>query len=174
VVYAGSLERVDFGEENDEKGFYVVDIEPDATTGKRRVSFEFYPVNARRFLTIGVTLQPEETDPTAVVLAAIAGQKTSVRDAVVRLNINLPSSLEGQLRNNEIRDALKEAHYATIAREIQRSFPEGRLRLGNRTAEEIKPLAALKAWLESRKVSPERQKVLLDYGEKLIEGGGDS
>jgi exonuclease SbcD len=170
VVYAGSLERVDFGEENDEKGFYVVDIEPDPATGKRQVSFEFHPVNARRFLTIGVTLKPEETNPTAAVLAAIAEQETGIRDAVVRLNINLPSSLEGQLRNNEIRDALKEAHYATLAREIQQSFPEGRLRLGNRTAEEIKPLAALKAYLESRQVSPERQRVLLEYGEKLIEG----
>ncbi|MEK7352974.1 MAG: exonuclease SbcCD subunit D, partial [Chloroflexota bacterium] len=55
VVYAGSLERVDFGEEADEKGFYVVDIETDKQTGKplrqaqgeRRVSFEFHPVTGR-------------------------------------------------------------------------------------------------------------------------------
>jgi exonuclease SbcD len=170
VVYAGSLERVDFGEENDEKGFYVVDIQSDGNSGKRRVSYEFHPVSARRFLTIDVDVKPEETDPTAAVLAAIAGQETGVRDAVVRLNIRLPSSLEGQLRNNEIRDALQEAHYATVAREIQRDV---RLRLGNRNAEEITPLAALKAWLESQKVPPERQKVLLEYGEKLIEGGGE-
>ncbi len=167
MVYAGSLERVDFGEENDEKGFYVVDIQPDADRGKRQVSFEFHPVNARRFLTISVTLEAEETDPTSAVLAAIAGQEEKVRDAIVRLNISLPSSLEGQLRNNEIREALKEAHNFTIAREIQR---ETRLRLGNRTAEEITPLDALKAYLESQKVPPERQKMLLEYGEKLIAG----
>ena len=65
MVYAGSLERVDFGEENDEKGFYLVEIEPDPATGKRRVSFDFHPVNARRFLTISVTLEPQDTDPTA-------------------------------------------------------------------------------------------------------------
>jgi len=167
VVYAGSLERVDFGEENDEKGFYVVDIEPDPTTGKRQVSFEFHPVNARRFLTIEVAPEEDDLDPTATVLRAIAGQETGVRDAVVRLNISLPSSIEGQLRNNEIRDALKEAHYSTVAREVQREI---RLRLGDQNVEEITPLAALKAWLESQKVSPERQKVLMEYGEKLIEG----
>jgi exonuclease SbcD len=170
VVYSGSLERVDFGEENDEKGFYVVDIVPDPAAGKRQVSFEFHPVNARRFLTIEAAPEADDLDPTATVLRAIAGQATGVRDAVVRLKIDLPSSIEGQLRNNEIRDALKEAHYATIAREIQR---ETRLRLGDRTGEELKPLAALKAWLESQEVSPERQKVLLEYGEKLIEGQGD-
>jgi len=37
------------------------------------------------------------------------------------------SQLEGQLRESDIREALKEAHYSTIAREIQR---EARLRLG--------------------------------------------
>ncbi len=167
VVYAGSLERVDFGEENDEKGFYVVDILPIGKDGKRQVSFEFRSVNARRFLTISFELKAEETDPTSIVLAAIAGQTEIARDAIVRLNISLPSSLEGQLRNNEIREALKETHYFTIAREIHR---ETRLRMGNRTAEEITPLDALKAWLESKKVPPERQKVLLEYGEKLIAG----
>jgi len=168
VVYAGSLERVDFGEEKDEKGFYVVDIQPDPTTGKRNVSFEFHPVKARRFLTINVAPEADDLDPTTTVLRAIAGQETSVRDAVVRLNISLPSSIEGQLRNNEIREALKDAHHSTIAREVQR---ETRLRLGDRNAEEITPLAALKAWLESQNIPPERQKVLMEYGEKLIEGG---
>ncbi|MCK4863091.1 MAG: exonuclease SbcCD subunit D [Dehalococcoidales bacterium] len=167
VVYAGSLERVDFGEENDEKGFYVVDIDSDPAAGKRQVSFEFHPVNARRFLTIDVAPEADDLDPTATVLRAIAGQETNVKDSVVRLNISLPSTIEGQLRNNEIRDALKEAHYATIAREIQR---ETRLRLGDRTGEDIKPLTALKEYLELQEVSPERQKLLLEYGEKLIEG----
>ena len=168
VVYAGSLERVDFGEEKDEKGFYVVDIQPDPTTGKRNVSFEFHPVKARRFLTINVAPEADDLDPTTTVLRAIAGQEIGIRDAVVRLNISLPSSIEGQLRNNEIREALKDAHHSTIAREVQR---ETRLRLGDRNAEEITPLAALKAWLESQNIPPERQKVLMEYGEKLIEGG---
>ena len=169
VVYAGSLERIDFGEENDEKGFYVIDISP-GEKDKRQVSFEFHPVNARRFLTIGVALQAEEVDPTSVVLTSIAGQKETIKDAVVRLNISLPSALEGRLRYNEIRDALKEAHYSTVTRDVQR---ETRLRLGSRTAEELTPLDALKAWLESQKIPPEREKILLEYGQNLIEGKGE-
>jgi exonuclease SbcD len=170
VVYAGSLERVDFGEEHDEKGFYIVDIKPDKATGKRQTSFKFHPVHGRRFLTINVTLEPDDPDATATVLRAITGQEDNVRDAVVRLNISLPAPLEGHLRDNDLRDALKEAHYFAIARDIQR---EVRLRLGDRTAEEIRPLDALKAYLESKKVSPERAKVLLEYGERLIEGKKD-
>jgi exonuclease SbcD len=167
AVYAGSLTRLDFGDEEDEKGFYLVEIEPDGETGKRQVSFDFHPLSSRRFLTIDVALDSQSLDPTATVLRAIAEQEDKVKDAIVRLNITLPAQLEGQLRESDIREALKEAHYATIAREIQR---EARLRLGQFTAEEITPLDALKAYLESKKVSPERTKVLLEYGERLIRG----
>ena len=44
------------------------------------------------------------------------------------------------------------------------------LRMGNRTAEEITPLDALKAYLDSKNLPAERQRVLLEYGQKFIEG----
>ena len=165
VVYAGSLERIDFSEEADDKGFYLVEIEPDKETGKRQVSFDFHPVSGRRFLTINVSI--EQQDPTATVLRAITEQAEKVRDAIVRLQISLPSEIEAQLRDNEIREALKEAHYFSITKDIKQ---EARLRLGNWSAEEITPLAALKAYLESKKVSPEHTKTILEYGERMIEG----
>jgi exonuclease SbcD len=165
VVYSGSLERLDFSEEQDEKGFYLVEIEPDKES-KRHVSFSFHPVIGRRFLTISVAIEPQDADPTLTVLKAIGENGGNARDAIVRLNISLPADIEGQLRDNDIRNALKEAHYFTIAKEVKR---ETRLRLGEWTAEEITPLDALKAYLESKKVSPERTKILLQYGENLIQ-----
>jgi len=166
VVYAGSLERVDFGEENDEKGFYVVEIETDTTSGKREVSFDFHPVNIRRFLTVNVTLEPDDINPSATLLNTITAQQEKVKDAIIRLNISVPAQMENQVSDTAIREALKEAHYYTVAQDVQR---ETRLRMGNRTAEEIAPGDALKAYLESKNIPPDRQKVLLEYGEKLIE-----
>ena len=167
VVYPGSLERLDFSEEDDDKGFYLVEIEPDQETGKRQVSFDFHQVTGRRFLTINIAIEPQDADPTSTVLKAIAEQGDKVRDAIVRLQISLPVQVEGQLRDNDIRNALQEAHYFTIAKDIQR---ETRLRLGKWTAEEITPLEALRAYLESRKdITPERAKLLLKYGERLIQ-----
>ena len=86
--------------------------------------------------------------------------------SLFRLNINLPAEIEGQLRDNDIRNALKEAYYLIITKNIQR---ETRLRLGQWTAEVISPLEALKAYLESSKVPTERVKLLLEYGEKLLQ-----
>ena len=166
VVYAGSLERLDFSEEEDDKGFYLVEIEPDRETGKRLVSFDFHQVTGRRFLTININIEPRDAEPTSTVLRAIAEQEDKVKDAIVRLSISLPAEIEGQLRDNDIRNAVKEAHYFTIAKDIKR---ETRLRLGQWTAEEITPPDALKAYLESKKVSPERAKILLQYGERLIQ-----
>ncbi len=170
VVYAGSLEKVDFGEEEDEKGFYLVEIEPDQPAGQRQVSFDFHPVSGRRFLTINVDIEPENADPTSTMLRAIhpAGED-KVRGAIVRLQISLPAEIEGQLRDNDIRDALKEAYYFTMAKDIKR---ETRLRLGQFTAEEITPLEALKKYLEANKVAPAQAKLLLEYGERLIQERG--
>ena len=167
VVYAGSLARLDFGDEADEKGFYLVDIEPGKAGGQRPVSFEFHPLAGRRFLTIEVSLEAEDIDPTATVLQAITKQEEKLKEAIVRLNITVPSSLEGQLRDGEIREALQDAHFATVARETVR---EARLRLGQFTAEEITPLDALKKYLETKKTPPARAKVLMEYGERLIRG----
>ncbi|MDP2931912.1 MAG: exonuclease SbcCD subunit D [Chloroflexota bacterium] len=164
VVYAGSLERVDFSEESDDKGFYLVEIEDSA--GKRCVTFDFHPLTARRFLTINVTIEPTDPDPTATVLKAIAEQKDKIRDAIVRLQISLTAQSEAGLRDAELREALKEAHYATIARDVKR---ESRLRLGSLTAEGMTPIDALKTYLETKKVSPERARLLLEYGERLIQ-----
>ena len=166
VVYPGSLERLDFSEEEDDKGFYLVEIEPDKETGKRQVSFDFHQVTGRRFLTININIEPQDADPTSTVLTAIVEQEDKIRDDIVRLQISLPVEIEGQLRDNDIRNALKEAHYFAIAKDIKR---ETRLRLGKWTAEEITPLDALKAYLESKKVAPERAKLLIEYGERLIQ-----
>jgi exonuclease SbcD len=166
VVYAGSLERLDFGEADDDKGFYLVEIGDREGAGKRAVSFEFQPVVGRRFLILSVDIEPADIDPAATVLRAIAEKEDEIKDAVVRLSISLPAEVEGELRDGDIRNALGEAHYFTIAKDIKR---ESRVRLGGMTAEEISPLDALKSYLESKKgVSPERAKLLLEYGERLI------
>jgi len=169
VVYAGSLERLDFSEAEDDKGFYLVEIGEweGEGAGKKAVSFEFHPVAGRRFLTIDVNIEAADIEPTETVLESIAEQEDEVKDAVVRLNISLPAEVEGQLRDSDIRNTLGEAHYFTITRDIKR---ESRLRLGGLAAEDISPLDALKTYMESRKdVSPERARLLLDYGQKLIQ-----
>jgi exonuclease SbcD len=164
-VYSGSVEKLDFGDEDDEKGFYVIDIVTESSR-KKHTAFEFHPTDGRRFLTVAVNLSPQDTDPTAIILAAISGQQEKVKDAIVRLELRLPAEIEGFVKDSEIKNALKEAYYFTIARDIKR---ESRPRLGQFTVSEITPAEALKIYLEQKKASPERVKELMEYGQKLIE-----
>ena len=163
VVYAGSLERLDFSDEKDDKGFYVVEI-----GGKGQGAYEFHPVSARRFLTIEVKLESSDADPTATVLRAIAGQADRVKDAIVRLSLILPEGMESHLRDGDLRDALKEAYFFTVARDVQ---SQARVRMGLEGVEGLTPLEALKKYLEIKSTPPDRMKVLLEYGQKVVEEG---
>lgn len=165
VVYSGSLERVDFSEEKDEKGFYVIEIKPDGHSRQRTTSFEFHPVKGRHFLTLNLEIGPEDAAPTATIIRAIEEKHDEVQDGVVRLNIVLPAALEGQLALTDIRNALKDAHYSSVTTDVER---ENRVRALRLTAGEITPLEALKTYFESKKSSSEETQELLKYGQQLI------
>ena len=165
VVYAGSLQRIDFGDEHDEKGFYVVDISQES--GNKKTTIEFHPLPGRRFLTLKVNLRPTDLNPMVSINQAIEAHKAETEDAIVRLDITLPAEIEGLLNDTEIRNALNDAHFTTISRDVKR---ETRLRLGKWSAEEVSPMDALKLYLESKKTSRERANVLLEYGKRLIDG----
>lgn len=170
VVYCGSLQRVDFSEEKDEKGFYVVDIDSSQEPGSRVTSYQFHPVKARPFQTIEVSIKDDDPDPTLTILKAI--EVVPVADAIVRVQIQVPEALEGFIREGDIRKALDEAHFiAAITKEVQRSARGGRTRLGERSAEGMAPLEALELYLKTQTppLSPRRIKELLQYGEKLIQ-----
>lgn len=161
LVYSGSLERLDFGDENDQKGFYVVDIAPGEKG--RDVSYRFVPLEGRRFLTIQAEIQPGDADTTTAIVNAVNRQQTA--GAIVRLEISMPQESEGQLRDSDIRQALGDAHYFTISRNVRR---ENRLRLGGTAAEEISPIQALQSYVKSVKLSDEQAKTVLEYGQRLI------
>ena len=172
VVYSGSLQRVDFSEEADEKGFCVVELDPAAPRGRRLVDFRFQPVQARPFVTIDVRVAPGEPDPTAAALRAIGRRQVS--DAVVRVNVRLPAEAETSLREGEIREALRDAHYiAALNREVEGAR---RVRLGSEVADGLQPLQALRLFLESKGTEEGRQDRLLRYAEGLmaVEEGADT
>lgn len=100
VVYPGSIERINFGEEKDDKGFCLVNIEGGKT------SYEFIPVPARRFITIDITILQEQ-DPTTTLLHEI--EKHDLSEAIVRIFYTMPAEGVNSLDFNKINSALEEA-----------------------------------------------------------------
>ena len=165
VVYSGSLQRVDFSEEGDDKGFCVIDLDTEAPQGQRLADFRFQPVQARPFVTIDVQVPPGESDPTAAVLRAIS--RRDIADAVVRVRVRAPAAVSTPLREGEIREALQPAHYiAAVSLELD---GPRRTRLDRDSADDLQPMQALRLYLESREAEPQRRDKIIRYAEELIQ-----
>jgi exonuclease SbcD len=167
VVYPGSLQRVDFGEEKDEKGFYTLTIDPSQPRGQRVVGEpEFHAVWARPFVTVEV--RPRQEDPTPEVLTAI--ERTPVQDAIVRVGIKMMPQQQALLRQVEVRQALAEAHFLAYVRaELVEEARSGRLPPDVRP-ESLTPMEALRLYLDERNVAPDRREALLRYARSLVSG----
>ena len=164
VVYAGSLQRVDFGEEKDDKGFCVVEIDTSQPQGSQLKSFEFVKNSARKFVTIDAKLTAGDEDPTATVIKVIDSH--DLKDAIVRLRITLPAELEALLLESRIRDALNSAHYiASISKDV---VDRVRTRIQDSNARGLSPKDALRLYFDTRNVPDDRAKVLMQYAEELI------
>lgn len=160
VVYSGSLERIDFGEQADLKGFVWVELARGATT------WQFVRVNARPFVTLSVDVRGSG-DPTRTVLDAIARHELS--EAVVRVQITADPESDLLLVERDIFQALKDAganHVAVIQRQVERP---ARLRLGT-SPEGLTPEELLERYFQSKDVPPERIALLLDRARTLFAG----
>jgi exonuclease SbcD len=157
IVYCGSVERIDFGEEKEPKGFVVADV------ARGHAEWQFYPLAARPFVTIRVDVR-DEADPMAALLAAIAGR--DVAEAVVRVIVQARAEQEGLMRDADIRQALSQAYYvAGISKEVERTY---RQRLGGQSPEGLAPAQLLARYLESKETPPERIALLLRQAERIF------
>jgi len=155
VVYSGSIERIDFGEEKEEKGFVLVELD------KGRTGFRFVPLPVRDFLTIEV--KADGPDPTAQVLEAIANH--DLDEKVVRLIVRTSADKEPLLNEAEIFGALSGAfHVAALIKDVERPV---RLRIGERNYEEMTTREILETYLKVKQVPRQRAQVLLRYAEQL-------
>jgi exonuclease SbcD len=144
VVYPGSIERVDFSEEDEEKGYVMVTITP-GSRGDRTTQWEFCPLPARRFCTLRVDLS-ESADPLADLLKAIDPAK--VTDAVVRVIYRVRAEQLHQIELASVRDRLDVAHTYNLQAELVSQL--ARPRLPDMDASSLDPLVALEAYLGER------------------------
>lgn len=160
VIYPGSPERIDFGEAKEEKGFMLVDIPKPG-----QVNYQFLPSHARTFISIYVTLKPDDDNPTSTVLREIG--KHEIKDTIVKLQIDIPAGLTKDIEMDKIKKALSEAHYiAGISRNVERV---NRVTIdGQAEVERLTPIQALQKYWEAKKYDSNRIKLLEKYASELL------
>jgi len=158
LVYPGSLERIDFGEEKEAKGFCWVELEKGNTT------WQFIEVKARPFVTINLDVR-EEDDPTLAAQGVLA--QVDVSDAIVRVNVRMRPEQDASLREKDLRAALGPADYvAAINRQADREVRE---RLGGLAPEGMTPKQLLQKYWFAKNVDDDRIELLVTHAERIIE-----
>jgi len=158
VVYSGSIERIDFGERNEEKGFALVDLIKGDTEVKH------VKVNTRPFVEIDVDATQSGENPTETILAAI--KKQSIDNAIVKLSYKILSEQQAALRETEIRAALNPCFLTvSLHKEVVRDTDAVRSKL---LTEALDPLGALAIYCETRDTLRLRKDELLARAEPLL------
>ena len=164
VVYSGSLERIDFGEEKDSKGFCVIDISTSPDKKNRLNSYKFVEVNARRFKTIQIKIEENDGSPNEKIVAEI--KKHDIYETIAQVIIEVSSSRYSEISDRKIRDSLSEANFVAAIR--KNVITESKNRLGKELHESIPAIAALETYLKERNIGEEKIRLLLEKGQNLI------
>ncbi|NEQ97004.1 MAG: exonuclease SbcCD subunit D [Cyanothece sp. SIO2G6] len=145
VVYPGSIERVDFSEEKEDKGVMLAELCGDRTVIK------FWPLPVRSFCTVRVDLSEGQQDLKAPqdlqqrLLEAIA--TAPIDNAVVRIIYRISPEQLDSIDPAKLAAALSRAHTYTIQPELTRETVRPRLpdlSVGTTTD----PMAALATYLQ--------------------------
>ena len=96
IVYSGSIERVDFGEINDTKGFVIAEVEKDATT------YQFHKLEGRKYISVEVEIEEEE-DITGQIMKKLPAGNV-IENAIFRLVLSYPRKWEALIDERAIRE----------------------------------------------------------------------
>lgn len=158
VVYSGSMERIDFGEESDPKGFCWIDLARETT------SWEFVQVDARPFVTLRADLR-DSLNPTQELAQQI--RHHNLTDAVVRVIVQLTTDTQAKFNDSAIRSELNQAgvfSIAAIAKDIEQV---ARMRLGG-SPEGLSPHELLERYLQTKAVPEGRRQKLLEAAKDIL------
>ncbi len=163
AVYPGSIERIDFGEEHEPKGFVIADVQKGAT------SWRFVELHARPFVTVRVDVR-QEADPQERIRRAIA--KHSLQRAIVRVHVDCLPQQRSAIDEREIHSQVLEAGayvVAAIAFEVERTTRGRFAEVANEIRDGLSPRRALELYLQTKDVLPERRARLLEAAEGLFQ-----
>jgi exonuclease SbcD len=157
VVYSGSIERIDFGEEREDKGFVWAEVSKGHTT------YTFVPVPARPFITLRLDAQAGDL----LELLDAELERRDVTDAIVRVMITVTAEQSDLIQEREIRERLKAAYLvAGMVKEEIKAAPRSR---DSELTEALSPMQALERYIASNPDYADRQQALLERAQLLLQ-----
>jgi exonuclease SbcD len=157
IIYSGSIDRIDFGERNEAKGYVLVDLT------KGFADYKFIEAPIRPFLEIDVDARKGE-NPTDMVLNELA--KIDLEAAVVKLTYHIRPEDEALVDERRIHAALSQAFIkVAVRKEVAAADAAPR---GIDTADALNPLEALGHYIDRHPELAKRREDLMNRAEILV------
>jgi exonuclease SbcD len=155
TIYAGSLERVDFGEEKEDKGFVHVNI------SRSHTEYKFCSISPRPFVTVNVdcsdAAEPMQKLQNAIVKAVTPG-------CVMRVRYTITEQQAAHIDEEVLRNMASDALSIRLQPDIFQAQSRARMPQMTESAASS-PLVALETYLDD--VAPERKDKLLAHARLL-------
>ncbi len=120
IIYPGSIERIDFGEVREKKGFVLAEV------SKGKTEWGFVDLKTRRFIDLP-TINPSADSFMADIMEKLPEQER-VEGAICRIKLQYGRDLEPLLDESAIREYFKDAFDLNIQKH---HLVDGRSRLGD-------------------------------------------
>lgn len=158
VVYSGSIERIDFGEHRETKGYVLAEV------SKGKTEWQFMPLQTRRFVDLKVEARSAETFMQDIL--AQLPDPAQVMEAICRVQLTYPEDLEQFLDEKRIRDHFSDVFSIQL---LKHRLSGRRSRLGDTVAvEAMSPEELLAAYWRSIEVSEEEIERLQKLAKEIL------
>ena len=157
VVYPGSIERVDYGEFREEKGFIIADV------SNHHTEYEFRKLHTRRMYNLSLKLENAETMQQELLDALPSAEEA--REAMIKLEFTYPHEMESMFSEKELRERVREALDFRIKRN---PIYSSRIRIQDRNISSLTPSDLFKAYCLSVKMSESETEAILPLAEKIF------
>ncbi len=159
VVYPGSIERIDFGEWREPKGFVVAEV------ARGRTEWEFIPLDTRPFLD--QMIRVEEADGFMDNIMRRLQPPEKLAGAICRLRLEYPYELDGLLDERPIRERYASAFALRLVKD---RIGSRQTKLGQLMAvESLGPYELLQAYWRSKDRSDTQVDELLRLAEEILD-----
>ncbi|MBE2222299.1 MAG: exonuclease SbcCD subunit D [Anaerolineae bacterium] len=158
IVYPGSIERIDFGEVNERKGFVVAEV------SRGHTDWDFVGLKTRRFLDLKIDTEIADTFMADIMAQLPASEKLA--GAVCRVQLTYPRDWESLLDEKAIQEHFSEALSVQIQKHRQL---EKRTRLGDTLAvESLTPQELLNTYWQTIGLDAEEAGVMQGLAEEVL------
>ncbi len=157
VIYSGSIERVDYGEAREKKGFIIADV------ANHQTQYEFRELHSRPMYNLKHEVKSAETMQQE--LLDLLPPQEKIPGAMIRLEFSYPHEWESSYSERELRS------YAAGALDFQlKRKPRytGRIRIQNKNVGSLTPGELLQTYCDTTQIPETEARALAELAENIF------